>query len=64
MVVNITEMKLGDKVNTNEAMPGMSEMMGENMTLVGVTYHLLGDSNNLQQVSGYAKWFNPKDYED
>ena len=62
MVKNLTEMKLNESIETKDAMPGFEGVMGDNIKLVGISYHLLGDSELLQTVNAWAKGFKPDDY--
>ena len=64
MSKKINDMKLNESVATKDTLPGFEGIMGENMKLVGVSYHLLGDSDILQEVKVWAKGFDPKRFDD
>ena len=63
-MVKPEDLKMNDVVKTNDIIPGMDIMMGEQMKFVGRSYHFVGDSGILQSINVYAEGFDIKDYED
>lgn len=63
-MVKPEDLKLNDVVKTNDIIPEMEVLMGEQMKFVGRSYHFVGDSGILQSINVYAEGFDIKDYED
>lgn len=60
----LDELELNQVIKSADVLPGIEEIMGENMRFVGKSYVFLGDKNILQTIKIWASGFDPDDFEE
>ena len=59
----LSNLEFNEEIKSGEVFPGIEEIMGKNMRLVGKSYIFEGDNKVLQTIKIWATGFNPDDYE-
>lgn len=61
--IELSKLKMNERINTNDILPGFEDVAGKQIKLVGVSYHFVTDTDLFQSINIWAKGFNRDDYE-
>ncbi len=59
----LDELEFNDVIETDMLLPGLKDIVGENIEFVGKSYIFEGSNGVLQEVQIWAKGFNPEKYD-
>lgn len=63
MTSKLDGIEFNETIKTSKIIPGLEDILGENMRFVGKSYIFISDNNIMQTIKIWADGFNIEDYE-